>query len=141
MNDPKIYFATHATQLMLALRQALLEVKEEGIENRWKRHKAIGAGIRSWLEKRGIQMVAESGFRADTVTGFLLPEGKAPEVQKELRDRYMIEVARGLGEYSGKMIRVGHFGNLRGNQVEYFLEALDKALQLAGVETSSTLAS
>jgi aspartate aminotransferase-like enzyme len=138
MNDPKVYFATHATQLMLALRQALLEVKEEGIENRWKRHRTIGTTVRAGLEKRGLEMVAESGFRADTVTGFLLPEGKAPDVQKELRASHMIEVARGLGEYSGRMIRVGHFGNLREDQITYFFEALDKSLRSAGVRTIST---
>ena len=137
MNDPKVYFATHATQLMLALRQALLEVKEEGIENRWKRHKAIGANIRAGLESRGLEMVAESGFRADTVTGFLVPEGKAAEVQSDLRVKHQIEVARGLGEYSGRMIRVGHFGNLRGDQIEYFFEALDDAFRSAGIRTPS----
>ncbi len=140
MNDPKVYFATHATQVMLALRQALLEVKEEGIENRWKRHRAIGATVRAEIEKRGLEMVAEAGFRADTVSGFLLPEGKAPEVQKELREKHMIEVARGLGEYSGKMIRIGHFGNLREDQIESFFEALDKTLGSVGVRTSSTAA-
>jgi aspartate aminotransferase-like enzyme len=136
MSDPKVYFATHATQLMLAVRQALLEVKEEGIENRWNRHVDIGKNIRSGLEKRGIEMVAESGFRADTVTGFLVPGGKAPEVQKALREKHMIEVARGLGDYSSKMIRVGHFGILRKDQIEYFFDALDETLQSTGVRTS-----
>jgi len=137
MNDPKVYFSTHATQLMLAMRQALLEVKEEGIENRWRRHEAIGESIRAGLEERGLQMAAEPGFRSDTVTGFFLPEGKAPEVQMELRLEHMIEVARGLGEYGGRMIRVGHFGILRQDQIEYFFEALDAALHSAGVSPST----
>ena len=50
MDEPKIYLTTPAVQIMLALREALLEVKEEGIENRWERHETLAEAFRAGLE-------------------------------------------------------------------------------------------
>ena len=124
MDDPKMYFATPAVQIMLALREALLEVREEGIEARWKRHKELAEKIREGLRQMGVRFIAEEGYRADTLTGFIVEDGKAPEIQKELRDLHRIEVARGLGEYGGKMIRVGHMGILNAEQAERAVHAI-----------------
>ncbi len=133
MDDPKIYLATPAVQVTLALREALLEVREEGIENRWKRHHELGEAFRDGVSESGVDFVAEEGHRADTVTGFWVPEGKAPEIQKQMRSKHNIEVSRGLLENNGKMIRLGHFGNLSMKQMNVVLEALASVLRDLGI--------
>nr|AIE91433.1 hypothetical protein [uncultured marine thaumarchaeote AD1000_11_E10] len=39
MDNPKTYVATPAIQVMVALKTALEMIMEEGLENRWNRHK------------------------------------------------------------------------------------------------------
>jgi aspartate aminotransferase-like enzyme len=133
MDDPKVYLATPAVQIMLALREALLELKEEGIEERWKRHRVLAGSIREGLQRMDVKFVAEEGYRANTLTGFIVKDGKAPEVQKELRDAHKIEVARGLADYSGKMIRIGHMGILNAEQADRTVRAVSETLAKLGI--------
>jgi len=136
MDDPKMYLATPAVQIMLALREALLELKEEGLEERWKRHRALAQKIRDGLQRRDVKFVAEEGYRANTLTGFVVKDGIAPGVQKELREAHRIEVARGLGDYGGKMIRIGHMGILSAEQADRTVKAVDETLAKFGVAAS-----
>jgi alanine-glyoxylate transaminase/serine-glyoxylate transaminase/serine-pyruvate transaminase len=112
MDDPKIYLATPATQVITALREALLELKDEGLEKRWKRHERLAEMTRKAFDDSAIDVVAEEGFRANTVTGVWIKSGKAEEIQKELEERHNIVIARGIGEDKDRMIRIGHMGIL-----------------------------
>lgn len=123
MDNPGSYFATPAVQLMQALGVALREVEEEGLEARWSRHRTNAKIIREGIEATGSGLVAEQGFRADTVTGIWTEPGAAPGIQKSLREDHGVDVARGLGENNAKMLRVGHFGNLTEEQARGFVES------------------
>jgi aspartate aminotransferase-like enzyme len=122
MEDPKIYLATPATQLLLALREALVDVKQEGLEGRWARHAKLGETTRDRVEGWGFRFVADEGYRAATVTSFWVKEGSAGDIQKTLERKYDVVVARGISEMRDRMIRIGHFGIL---SVERLKEALD----------------
>jgi alanine-glyoxylate transaminase / serine-glyoxylate transaminase / serine-pyruvate transaminase len=125
MEDPRMYLATPATQVLLALREAMLELREEGLENRWARHKKLGALTRSRVEEWGMRFVAEEGHRSDTVTSFWVENGKAAEIQKTLEKEHGVVIARGVYEYKDKMLRIGHFGILT-------VETLRRALNSMG---------
>ena len=45
---------------------------------------------------------------------------------RSLRE-HNIDVAKGLGENGTRMLRVGHFGNLTGDQADYFADSFAKA--------------
>ncbi len=112
MDDPKMYLATPAVQVLLALRETLLEAKEEGLEERWARHRRLGETAREFVSEMGLDFVADEGYRSDTVTAFWVKEGTAGEIQSRLEKESGILVARGLYEAKEKMIRIGHFGIL-----------------------------
>ncbi|MDG6996356.1 MAG: alanine--glyoxylate aminotransferase family protein [Nitrososphaerota archaeon] len=128
MDDPKIYLTTPAVQVMLGLRQALIEIKEEGIENRWKRHAVLAEALRTGLETLGLKPAANTDSRSPTVTAFYVPTGKSAEIQQTLRTRYGIHVALGFGEYKDTMLRIGHFGNISATDVIALLGALELTL-------------
>jgi len=128
MDDPKIYLTTPAVQVMLALREALLQIKEEGIENRWKRHEILSEAFRAGLEALNLKPVPNSKSRAPTVTAFYVPDGRAAEFQDTLRTKYGLHVARGFGDYKDSMLRVGHFGNISATNVLSLLGALELTL-------------
>jgi len=133
MDDPKMYLATPATQVLLALREALRELKEEGLEERWARHRKLGETVRAGLDELGVGILADEGFRADTITAFWVPDGKAGIIQKELDDKHNIMVSRGLYENREKMIRIGHFGILTVDQLKHALDLLGSVMEDAGV--------
>lgn len=128
MDDPKIYLTTPAVQVMLGLREALLQVKEEGIENRWRRHEVLSEAFRAGLEALNLKPLPNSESRAPTVTAFYVPEGRAGELQDTLRSKYGLHVARGFGDYKDTMLRVGHFGNISATHVLSLLAALELTL-------------
>ena len=128
MDDPRGYFATPAVQLMQALKVALQELDKEGLDARWRRHHANAEIIREGITNAGCALVVKQpAHRADTVTGVWTKDGAAPDVQRVLRERYNIDVAKGLGGNGTKMLRVGHFGNLTKEQASYFVDSFAKA--------------
>lgn len=133
MEDPKMYLATPATQVLLALREAMLEVKEEGLENRWARHRKLGDIARRGVEEWGQKFVAEEGHRADTVTAFWVEGGKAGPIQKTLEERRNVMVSRGIYEDKDKMIRIGHFGILSPDLLSRSMGYLGEVMEELGL--------
>jgi len=140
MDDPRIYLATPAVQVLLALREAMKEVKEEGIEKRWARHRRLGETARKMVSENGLDFVADEGYRSDTVTAFWVKEGTAGEVQRRLEDESGILVARGLHEMRDRMIRIGHFGILTEPKLKEALGSLQSVLDELGATRPMRLA-
>jgi alanine-glyoxylate transaminase / serine-glyoxylate transaminase / serine-pyruvate transaminase len=128
MDDPHMYLATPATQVLLALKEAMLEVKEEGLEERWARHRRLGETTREKVERWGFKFVADGGYRADTVTSFWVKEGTAGPIQKKLEEDHGIVVARGIYDDNTRMIRIGHFGILTVERLKEALDAFEQTL-------------
>jgi alanine-glyoxylate transaminase / serine-glyoxylate transaminase / serine-pyruvate transaminase len=128
MDDPKIYLTTPAVQVMLGVREALLEIKEEGLEQRWERHRRIANALVAGLEALDLKPCPDEESRSPTVTAFYVENGKSAEIQEALRSRFGIHVARGFGDYKDTMLRVGHFGNISERNLISFLGALELTL-------------
>jgi len=136
MDDPRMYLATPATQVIMALREAMIEVKEEGIENRWARHHKLGEMTRSRVEDWGQKFVAEGGHRADTVTSFWVQKENAGEVQGTLEKEHGIMIARGLYDDKDKMLRIGHFGILTTDMLRGALDSVELVMKELGAVVS-----
>jgi alanine-glyoxylate transaminase / serine-glyoxylate transaminase / serine-pyruvate transaminase len=128
MDDPRMYLATPAVQVLLALREALLELKAEGIDRRWGRHERLGEMTRRMVASQGLNFVADQEYRSDTVTAFWVKDGVAGSIQKRLEDSFGILVARGLRDYRDKMIRIGHFGILTESRLKEALGNIQQVL-------------
>jgi alanine-glyoxylate transaminase / serine-glyoxylate transaminase / serine-pyruvate transaminase len=136
MDDPRMYLATPATQVIMALREAMIEVKEEGIENRWARHHRLGEMTRARVKEWGQRFVAEEGHRADTVTSFWVQKENAGEVQGTLEKEHGVMIARGLYDDRDKMLRIGHFGVLTTDTLRVALDSLELVMKELGAITS-----
>ena len=132
MDDPRMYLATPATQVIMGLREAMIEVKEEGIENRWARHHKLGEMTRTRVEEWGQKFVAEEGHRADTVTSFWVQKENAGEVQGTLEKEHGIMIARGLYDDRDKMLRIGHFGTLTTDTLRGALDSVELVMKELG---------
>ncbi len=139
MDDPKIYLATPAVQVLRAVRVALMELKEEGLEARWARHHQLGEMVRKRVTELGLPLVADQGFRADTTTAFRVKNGTSAAIQKTLEQKHHIVVARGISEDRDRIIRLGHFGILTLDTLSRALDSLASVVEDAGAVDRATV--
>ncbi|WP_236698099.1 hypothetical protein [Pyrodictium occultum] len=67
MESTRNYYITPAVNLVYALRGFLRSILSEGLEERYRRHRIMAEAVRAVLESLGVSLVAEEGFRADTL--------------------------------------------------------------------------
>jgi len=133
-----VYHHTAPVSMILALREGLRIVVEEGLEARFERHGRNAAALRDGLEALGLDLVAPEAYRLDQITPFWVPEGvDETKLRQMLLREHGIEVGRGLGQFAGKVIRVGLMGE--SSKPEYvlaLLSALEKILPRLDYETA-----
>ncbi len=135
MHDPGQYFATPAVNLIWALKESLRLIKEEGLENRFERHIADARAIQAALQAMGFEILADPECRAHTLTNVVYPPGiDDEEFRSRLKEKGVI-VAGGLGEYAGKLFRLGHMGNIDDHIIIPVLESIENTLHECGHET------
>lgn len=128
MEDPSKYFATPAVNLIWALKESIRLIKEEGLENRYKRHEKNARAIQAALEGLGFTLLAEKECRAVTLSNVLYMEGIDDiEFRKTLYEEGIV-VAGGLGAYAGKMFRLGHMGNIDTHDMVSVIATIERSL-------------
>ena len=134
MESTRNYYVTPAVNLVYALRESLKIIMNEGLEARYKRHKIMAEAVRVALEGMGLRLVAEEGFRADTVTAAYIPQGiEWPKLFEGMRARG-IEIAGGLGELKGRIFRIGHMGQTGYTDIAATIAALERTLKTLGYD-------
>jgi aspartate aminotransferase-like enzyme len=102
---------TPGVPLFLALREALLMLKEEGVQNRIDRTKSIATATRAAVKAMGLSLFPEEKYASNTVTAIRYPDGvEDGAFRKALREHHNVEVSGGQGEVKGKIFRFGHMG-------------------------------
>ena len=132
MHDPSNYFGTPAVNLIWALQTSLKLIKEEGLESRFVRHKKDAEAIQTALEAMGFDILAEDEWRAHTLSNVLYPEGIEDEEFRNILREEGAVVAGGLGEYAGKLFRLGHMGNIDEHVITSVLQAIERTLYRCG---------
>jgi alanine-glyoxylate transaminase / serine-glyoxylate transaminase / serine-pyruvate transaminase len=129
----RIYHHTAPVNMNYALREALTLIAEEGLENRWRRHRANADMLWEGLTQLGIECHVEKDFRLPSLTTARIPEGiDGKAVAGYMLRNYNIEMAAGLGQLAGKVWRIGLMGfNSRPENVLLLLSAMREALEKA----------
>ncbi|HET9402487.1 MAG TPA: aminotransferase class V-fold PLP-dependent enzyme, partial [Candidatus Acidoferrales bacterium] len=133
------YHHTPPISLIYALREALRMVLEEGLENRWERHRQNQQALVAGVEALGLQpFVDNPADRLITVTPVIVPAGiDELKVRKQLLAEFNIEIAGGFGPLKGKMWRIGLMGFCsQRNNVLLLLAAFEKILLDHGFRVS-----
>jgi alanine-glyoxylate transaminase / serine-glyoxylate transaminase / serine-pyruvate transaminase len=128
------YHHTASATLMYALREGLALVHEEGLENRWARHRRNHLAFVAGIEAMGLQMLVGEGHRLWTLNTPCVPAGiDDAQVRGWLLKERGIEIAGGFGPLAGKVFRIGLMGTgSEAANVLLVLEALESALRLQG---------
>jgi len=125
------YHHTASATLLYALREGLALVAEEGLENRWERHRRNHLAFVAGIEAMGLRMHVPEGHRLWTLNTPCVPEGvNDAKVRQYLLEKRGIEIAGGFGPLAGKVFRIGLMGyGSTGENVLLALEALESALR------------
>src|SRR6056297_1791613 len=128
MKDPTKYFGTPPINLIWALKESVKVIKEEGIENRYKRHIKDAEYIQNKLIDMGFDILAKEDCRAATLSNVVYPKNiKDAEFRSVLAEEGIV-VAGGLGPYAGKLFRLGHMGNIDQHIIYSTLGAIERTI-------------
>ena len=125
------YHHTAPISMFYALREALMVIAEEGIENRWERHRRAHQSFVKGIEAMGLSFHVPEEHRITTLNTVCVPKGvDEAKVRKRLLDDPGIEIAGGFGPLAGKVFRIGVMGPLATeDNVQFFLKEFGKALK------------
>jgi alanine-glyoxylate transaminase/serine-glyoxylate transaminase/serine-pyruvate transaminase len=127
MEDPSRYFSTPCVNEHRALAEATRMVIEEGMEARFQRQAGLGRAARAGLAALGLELFTEASCRAETLSVVRYPEGLDDAAFRAAWLRHGVQVAGGLAATAGRVFRMGHMGNLTGDQLIFAFEALEAA--------------
>jgi len=126
----RAYHHTAPINSLYALHESLVMLREEGLENAWKRHQKNHLALRAGFEAMGIGFVVEEAYRLPQLNSVTIPEGvDDAKVRGRLLQEYNLEIGAGLGDLAGKVWRIGQMGYAsRAENILFCLTALDAIL-------------
>ena len=122
---------TPAIPQIFALQKQLNDiVDDEGIENRFERHKEMAEYVQNWALKY-FDIYAEEGYWSNTVTCIENNRGiDVSNLINELVEKYNIRIANGYGDLKNKAFRIGHMGDLSLVDIKGLLATIEDILSL-----------
>lgn len=130
----RTYHHTAPTNSLFGLHEALLLIREEGIENCWARHKRHHTALKAGLEAMGLKFLVNEKYQVPQMNAVYCPEKiNEAQVRKTLLDEFGLEIGAGLGPLAGKIWRFGLMGySCRPDNVMLCLSALGSVLEDMG---------
>lgn len=108
----RAYHHTAPINALYALHEALLILREEGLEAAWERHYKNHRALRAGLEAMGLTFIVKKGDRLPQLNAVTIPEGvEDAKVRSRLLQEYNLEIGAGLGALAGKVWRIGLMGH------------------------------
>jgi alanine-glyoxylate transaminase/serine-glyoxylate transaminase/serine-pyruvate transaminase len=108
----RAYHHTAPVNAMYALHEALLILKEEGLEQSFSRHKKNHDALVNGLDSLGLSMAVSEEWRLPQLNAVSIPDGvDDAAVRARLLKDFNLEIGAGLGELAGKQWRIGLMGH------------------------------
>jgi alanine-glyoxylate transaminase/serine-glyoxylate transaminase/serine-pyruvate transaminase len=126
---------TPATNLLWGLREALLMLHEEGLENVFSRHDRHAEATRAAVEAWGLEVWCEEPTEySSSLTAVLMPAGHdADKLREIILESFDMSLGTGLSKLAGKIFRIGHLGHFNDLMLAGTLSGVEMGLRLAEV--------
>lgn len=119
---------TPAIPQIYGLNKQLDRMLEEGMENRFIRHKRMAEYTRKWAIGRGFELFAEKGYESDTLTAITNKKGiNVDDLNKKLGEKG-VAISNGYGDLKEKTFRIAHMGDMKLDEIKGLLEMIDGIL-------------
>ena len=134
-----VWNGTAPVHFFYGLQEALRMLEEEGLDEVFSRHhrlaEATRRAVRAWRQNDGPEIYAvDPRAQSDTITAVQLPEGcGADETRQVCLDKFNVSLGGGLDRLRGRIIRIGHLGDLNEPMILGAIAAVEMAMELTGV--------
>ena len=111
-------------QIRALLAQLEYIIEEEGLEERFKRHKMLAKRTKIWVRDISLDMFSEDGFESNTVSTI---RNSLDLNISELLTRMLVKgyrIVNGYGQLADKTFRIGHMGEITLKELEEMLKVL-----------------
>lgn len=127
----RAYHHTAPISMEYALYEGLNLLFEEGLEARFARHRRNHEQLRDGLEEMGFEFLVAPEYRLPMLNAVKIPAGvDEATVRSQLLNEYNIEIGAGLGDFAGKLWRIGLMGcSCTKNHVNMLLAALQQIMK------------
>jgi alanine-glyoxylate transaminase/serine-glyoxylate transaminase/serine-pyruvate transaminase len=138
----RTYHHTAPVNSLCALHEALVLLRDEGLENAWMRHRLNHEALKAGFEALGLSFVVPEAARLPQLNAVHVPAGvDDAQVRKRLLDDFNLEIGAGLGPLAGKVWRFGLMGySSRPDNVMLCLRALGEVLNDLGLSADTASA-
>ncbi len=131
------YCGTMPVSHLYGLREALIMISEEGLENVWARHAVLAGAVRAavgaWATPGGIELnVLDPAGRSNAVTTILTGSIDATRLSDICRVQAGLTLGAGIGDFMGKAFRIGHMGHVNPPMILGALGTVEAALLTMG---------
>jgi alanine-glyoxylate transaminase/serine-glyoxylate transaminase/serine-pyruvate transaminase len=129
---------TPSIPLLYGLRESLDMLFEEGLPQVYARHHRLAEGCRRAVAAWGLTLCAKQPkWNSDTVSAIMVPTGiNGADVIDVAFRRYNLALGAGLSEMAGKLLRIGHLGDLNELMLLGALAGAEMAMRDAGVKVA-----
>tara|TARA_B100000963_G_scaffold251421_1_gene220288 strand:+ start:12610 stop:13743 length:1134 start_codon:yes stop_codon:yes gene_type:complete len=115
---------TPAVNLMFALDEALKMMREEGLDNIFKKHERYKLAISEAAKTLNLKLFASQESLSPAITA-IKAEGFDGELfRKKIQNKYNIQLAGGQDSLKGKIFRVGHLGYINNQDIISVISAI-----------------
>ena len=135
------FCGTPPQNLLMGMEAALGLIAREGADNVFARHQllagAVHAAVEAWSAEGQMQFLCKvPDARSVSVTTILVAPGVDPEkIRKVAREQFQVLIAGGLGQFAGRVFRIGHLGSLNAAMILGALSGVEAAMESVGVAT------
>ena len=120
---------TPPVQTMYALREALRELKEEGVGNRIKHYREIATTLRDGLSSIDLAFLVPREHLSNTMTSVILPRGFSYGALHGSLKELGYVIYKSQGHFSETTFRLGTVGLMSQGDIRGFLVALEQMLR------------
>lgn len=135
------YFGTPAVNLILALKESIDQILEEGMEACFKRHVKLSNAVKAGIRALNLKTIPKGDEKAaHTLTAPFYPKGVDGDLFRAKMTENGVIVAGGLQpEIKTKYFRIGHMGRITALDVLAIIGAVERALIGSGhqIETGN----
>jgi (S)-ureidoglycine-glyoxylate aminotransferase len=127
--------AAMSTTMLLAAREALRIVVDEGLDARWARHRQASRALCAGLEAMGLELFGDPTYKVPMITLVRVPDGiDEAGVRAQLLVQHGVEIMAAFGPLRGRVWRIGTMGtNARLPSVLNVLAAFEAVLAARGL--------
>ena len=123
---------TPAISLYVGLRETLNMIREEGLENVFRRHEKLAGATRAAMKALGLELFAPE-TPSNALTAVKIPAGiDGLKLQDLFFKKFGITVAEGQDRAKGKIIRIAHLGYYERLDMVMVISALEMLLKEMG---------